>query len=141
MTVAIRDHVKWNCTPIQHSTPKANITLFAPCLPLTVAVKIHSLARSEATFHFSPTGLPLSMNSPLAPALREHGAIDVAGGSGELSMLLSMKGVQATVVDPRSSPRPPRRQRKILRKSGGAQVDLVRFGSVRFSLVLFGTVR
>ena len=68
----------------------------------------------------------LLQQSPLGDAIRRDGVLDVAGGSGELSMLLKMEGVSSTVVDPRAcSGNLPRRQRKILRKSGTAPYKTV----------------
>ena len=49
------------------------------------------------------------------------GVVDVAGGSGHLSLALALKGVQSTVIDPRSrAGNLSKRDRRRLRKTPGA---------------------
>ncbi|CAJ1461412.1 unnamed protein product [Effrenium voratum] len=54
---------------------------------------------------------------------RGSGVVDVAGGTGLLSLALAMRGVRCTVVDPRSSCGClPSRARKLARKTGAKEL-------------------
>ena len=61
------------------------------------------------------------------PRLQRDGltVVDVAGGKGELSLLLTLEGLECVVVDPRPDCKLSRRQRKQLRKSGTTDFAVV----------------
>jgi len=53
------------------------------------------------------------------------GVMDVAGGSGHVSLALSLKGIKSTVIDPRETVgKLPARDRKVLKKAIKANVNM-----------------